>query len=165
MEGWYANLQAWRAIYAFITDYQKRGGTSNVVFFEVTTPTSAILLSTSGYPCRVSSRLVANEGSTSNNVSILLGNGDPTFRAPVNYATGSNPNSVAVGDFNGDGKLDLAVANSGSNNVSVLLGNGEGTFQAAVRDPCQLPGARRGGGSAGETSSLVISLCATMNSV
>ena len=40
--------------------------------------------------------------------------------------------SVAVGDFNGDGKADLAVANSCSDNVSVLLGNGDGTFQAAV---------------------------------
>jgi hypothetical protein len=38
---------------------------------------------------------------------------------------------VAVGDFNGDGRRDLAVANEGSNNVSVLLGNGDGTFQAA----------------------------------
>ena len=36
--------------------------------------------------------------------------------------------SIAVGDFNGDGKLDLAVANSGNGTVSVLLGNGNGTF-------------------------------------
>ena len=42
------------------------------------------------------------------------------------------PYSVVVGDFNGDGKPDLAVANNFSNNVSVLLGNGDGTFQAAV---------------------------------
>ena len=36
---------------------------------------------------------------------------------------------IAVGDFNGDGKQDLAVTNEGSNSVSVLLGNGNGTFQ------------------------------------
>ena len=45
------------------------------------------------------------------------------------YATGSSPSSVAVGDFNGDGKQDIAIANSGSNTVSVFLGNGDGTFQ------------------------------------
>ena len=50
----------------------------------------------------------------------------------MNFAAGSDSRSVAVGDFNGDGKPDLAVANSGSNNVSVLLGNGDGTFQAPV---------------------------------
>jgi hypothetical protein len=46
--------------------------------------------------------------------------------------TGKNPFAAAAGDFNADGKLDLAVANSGDNTVSVLLGNGDGTFQPAV---------------------------------
>ena len=41
---------------------------------------------------------------------------------------GTNPRSLAVADFNRDGKLDLAVANNGSDNVSVLLGNGTGGF-------------------------------------
>jgi hypothetical protein len=49
----------------------------------------------------------------------------------VNYGAGGAPTSVAVGDFNGDGKLDLAVAKP-SSTVSVLLGNGDGTFQAAL---------------------------------
>jgi hypothetical protein len=40
-----------------------------------------------------------------------LGNGDGTFQLPVNYPVGDGPQSVAVGDFNHDGKLDLAVAN------------------------------------------------------
>ena len=57
----------------------------------------------------------------SNNVSILLGDGAGNFSAPTNFGAGSSPNSVAVGDFNGDGKQDLAVANGGSNNVSILL--------------------------------------------
>ena len=74
--------------------------------------------------------VTANYGS--NNVSVLLGNGDGTFQSAVNYAV-SYPYSVAVGDFNGDGKLDLVTANYyGSNTVSVLLGNGDGTFQSAV---------------------------------
>ena len=81
----------------------------------------------------------------SNNVSVLLGNGNGTFQAAVNYAAGTSPHSVAVGDFNGDGKADLAVANGNSNNVSVLLGNGDGTFQAAVNYGAGT-GPRLGGG-------------------
>jgi hypothetical protein len=72
----------------------------------------------------------------SNAVSVLLNSsifsGDGTFAGKVDYATGSNPRSVAVGDLNGDGKPDLAVANEGSANVSVLLGNGNGSFAAGA---------------------------------
>jgi hypothetical protein len=56
----------------------------------------------------------------------------PGFLAPVTYAVGENPQTVAVGDFNHDGKLDLVVENVSDNTVSVLLGNGNGTFQNAV---------------------------------
>jgi hypothetical protein len=69
-------------------------------------------------------------------VSILLGQGDGTFLPAVNYAAGQRSYSVAVGDFNGDGKQDLAVANAWpSNTVSVLLGNGDGTFLPALSSP------------------------------
>src|SRR5204863_2642248 len=59
-----------------------------------------------------------------------------SFGAPQNYAVGANPSSVAVADFNRDGKPDLVTANQGSSpsyagSVSVLLGNGDGTFQPA----------------------------------
>ena len=56
----------------------------------------------------------------------------PDFAVAVNYGAGTNPYSVAIGDFNGDGKADLAVANISSNNVSILVGSGSGTFAAAV---------------------------------
>ena len=69
---------------------------------------------------------------SSNNVSILLGNGDGTFGAATNFSVGFNPISVVVGDFNADPNLDLAVANYTGNNVSILLGNGDGTFVAAT---------------------------------
>jgi hypothetical protein len=54
----------------------------------------------------------------------------PMSFAVTNFGVGPTPRSVAMGDFNGDGKQDLATANQGSNNVSVLLGNGAGGFSA-----------------------------------
>ncbi|SRR6266498_2385977 len=53
-----------------------------------------------------------------------------SFGAKTDFGTGDRPHSVAVGDFNGDGKLDLAVANFDSNTVSILLGTGTGSFGA-----------------------------------
>src|SRR5207247_4528042 len=74
--------------------------------------------------------LLANQSR--NAVGVLLGNGDGTFQAPMNFDTAGNlPESIAVGDFNGDGKLDVAVAHFDSTNVTMLLGNGDGTFQPA----------------------------------
>src|SRR5437867_5469305 len=54
-----------------------------------------------------------------------------SFVATWDFAAGTYPRGVAVGDFNGGGVRDVAVANYGSNTVSVRLGNGDGTFQAA----------------------------------
>ena len=85
---------------------------------------------------------VANENENGNNVSILLGNGNGTFQAAVNYPAGFGPSSIAVGDFNGDGNPDLVVTNAssadngaGGTTVGVLLNNGDGTFQALVSYP------------------------------
>src|SRR5271167_569437 len=55
-----------------------------------------------------------------------------SYTSAREYAVGRAPGTVCVGDFNADGKLDLAVANFESDNVSVLLGNGDGTFQDAL---------------------------------
>jgi len=57
------------------------------------------------------------------------------FSNPTSHPVGTAPVAAAVGDFNGDGKPDLAVVNSGSGDVSILLGNGDGTFQPAVKYP------------------------------
>lgn len=72
--------------------------------------------------------VTANNGS--NDVSVLLGNGDATFQNAVSYAAGTSPTSVALGDFNKDGNLDLAVTNSAG--VRILLGFGDGTLQKAA---------------------------------
>src|SRR6516225_7352312 len=71
------------------------GGTSNVVFFPITVPTSSVAFSRS------------------------------------DLATAPSPTNHAIGDFNGDGKLDLAVA-AATGTVSIFLGNGDGTFQPLV---------------------------------
>ena len=82
---------------------------------------------------------VANENYFSSigigSVSVLLGNGDGTFQPEVNYAVGEEPVAIVAGDFNGDGRTDLAVVDGYSNDVSILLGNGDGTFQPAVEYP------------------------------
>ena len=80
---------------------------------------------------------LATANPNSNNVTILLGDGNGGFTqaagSPV--AVGANPNSVAVGDFNLDGKADLATVNITADNVTVLLGNGSGGFTEAAGSP------------------------------
>lgn len=74
---------------------------------------------------------LAVSNGVSDDVSILLGNGDGTFQPARNLRVGRTPYCVIVGDFNGDGFQDLATANESTNDVSILLGNGNGTFQPA----------------------------------
>ncbi len=77
-----------------------------------------------------------------NVLNLLLGNGDSTFQAHLDFpVTGLTPSSLAVGDFNKDGKMDVAVADqctpnincdASAGSISVFLGNGNATFQNAV---------------------------------
>jgi Concanavalin A-like lectin/glucanases superfamily/FG-GAP-like repeat len=61
-------------------------------------------------------------------VVIFLNNGDGTFRRVMDESPEPSPDSLATGDFIGDGRDDLAVANGYNNDVSILLSNGDGTF-------------------------------------
>jgi hypothetical protein len=81
--------------------------------------------------------LVVLSGGSRNQYSVLLGNGDGTFQDAVHKEFGRSlaPNGTVLGDWNGDGYLDLAIANFIGDSVSVLLGNGDGTFQDPVEYP------------------------------
>jgi hypothetical protein len=149
------------------------GGTSNTQYFDISSPATQVTLTgltpydelvnlSGGYGVSLSTWVAADfngDGkldlaSFSNlntaNVVIQLGNGDGTFQPPLTYSTdpfSSGPLSgqIAVGDFNGDGKLDLAVSNNclgycpTNSTISILLGNGDGTFQAPITTPANNP--------------------------
>ncbi|MGO4884948.1 MAG: FG-GAP-like repeat-containing protein [Bryobacteraceae bacterium] len=81
-------------------------------------------------------------GNANGELSILIGNGDGTFKAASNIAAGVQPGFVVLADVNGDHKLDMVVVNLGltagfsappdPGGVTIMLGNGDGTFQKAV---------------------------------
>ncbi len=72
---------------------------------------------------------------SSNNVSILIGNGSGGFSPFATISVGTNPEGISVNDFNNDGIQDLAVAKTNPGNLSIVLGQGNGTFQAANTVP------------------------------
>ena len=93
---------------------------------------------------------VANQ--TDGTISIVVGNGDGTFVAPLTpctapscialpavtaagVTTNASPSAIVTGDFNNDGFMDLAVTDAANNRVMILLGNGDGTFLPAVSYP------------------------------
>jgi len=88
---------------------------------------------------------VVTTNNHDDSVSVLLGNGDGSFQAPISYAAGNGPDYVTIGDVNGDGIPDLFVVdeNSNTNTVAVLLGKGDGTFGSPTL--YNAPGANFGG--------------------
>ena len=79
--------------------------------------------------------VVANEKS--GDASVLLGDGKGGFSQARGspFPAGPSPNDIAVGDFNRDGRLDLAFANHETQHLTVLLGDGRGGFAQAPGSP------------------------------
>jgi hypothetical protein len=79
--------------------------------------------------------IVAN--TTDGTLSVLLGDGKGRFTPAAGspFACGKSPNDIATGDFNGDGNLDLLVANTETPYLTVLLGDGKGGFAPAPHSP------------------------------
>jgi Bacterial type II and III secretion system protein/FG-GAP-like repeat len=90
--------------------------------------------------------VVANSGS--NTVSVLLGseNFDGTFTEATGspFAVGTRPSAVIIADLNGDGFLDIAVANETDNTISTFQGDGQGNFVPFPKSPFALPAAEKG---------------------
>jgi hypothetical protein len=132
------------------------GGTSNVVSFQITAPSSSVRFTrtelslgpTAVNPAygvttgdfngdgKLDLAVTSGDLSVSVAVFVLLGNGDGTFQPATSYPLASQYVSDLIArDFNGDGKLDLAVADGtygAGRNLSIMLGNGDGTFQSPV---------------------------------
>ncbi len=124
------------------------GGTSSVVYFEIMTPASSVIVAGLPVPelTNFNSPIVADlnhdgkldlivflEDQQGENSYVALGNGDGTFQPPIPIVGGlvESPGELVLGDFNKDGILDIAVVTCCNlpSTISILLGNGDGTFQ------------------------------------
>lgn len=65
-------------------------------------------------------------------VSVLLGTGTGSFNPALNFVTDGGSCSIVINDLNGDGKVDLAIANSATSDISILLGTGTGSFNTTT---------------------------------
>ena len=104
-------------------------------------PSPAVLVDLNGDG--ILDMITPNASFSEGTMSIYIGNGDGTFKAPVLYQTGIFATQANTGDFNNDGVIDIAITNqydsSGNEGyISVFLGNGDGTFKPQIAVP--LPG-------------------------
>ena len=113
-----------------------------IFLFQINTSAQSASFSRTDYPILGNNHIVADlngdgipdlVANGAFGVGVMLGTGDGTFTPRVNFATGAQSQDVAAGDFNGDGRMDLAVSlNSPQFSLALLTGNGDGTFNAPV---------------------------------
>src|SRR5215211_753601 len=107
--------------------------------------TQSATFTTSTYPFLGNNHITADlngdgkldlAGTGANSAAIMLGKGDGTFQAKIEYPVAGQAQHLAAGDFNSDGRMDLVVTiNTPEINLSLLLGNGDGTFKAPINFP------------------------------
>jgi hypothetical protein len=143
-----ANIAAPGGVVITVVNPPPKGGQSNAIPFEVARAQTGVNFFPVFYPTGVfpvgivtadlnkdgrADLVVGNLSSFT--VSVMLGNGDGTFQAAVNYPFSQGnqqPATFALGDFDGDGNADLAVVSydtKGNGGVSIMRGNGDGTLQ------------------------------------
>jgi hypothetical protein len=81
---------------------------------------------------------LAVTNATSQDVSVMFGNGDGTFAAPANYSIAQNLSTLAAGDLDRDGDIDIVVASQGADRIDVLVNDGSGTFSLTGNYPTGL---------------------------
>ena len=116
-----------------------------ILLYQVTASAQSASFTRTDYPILGNNHIAADlngdgisdlAGTGNNVASVMLGNGDGTFRPKVNYPVGGQAQDLATGDFNGDGRVDLVVSLSDIvSSLSLLTGNGDGTFNAPVNFP------------------------------
>jgi hypothetical protein len=116
-----------------------------ILLYQVTAAAKSASFTRTDYPLLGNNHIAADlngdgipdlAGTGTNAASVMLGNGDGTFRPKVNYPVGGQAQDLAAGDFNGDGRLDLVVSLSDIvSSLSLLTGNGDGTFNASINFP------------------------------
>jgi len=109
-----------------------------VTTFDTGSPADALATSDfneDGVPDLAVANTGANGTGTNGVVSIWIGSGNGFFTQATQIPVGNTPDALAVGDFNGDGHIDIAVANQLGNTVQILAGNGADAFTAFAAQP------------------------------
>ena len=113
-----------------------------IFLFQITASAQSATFSRTDYPILGNNHIVTDLNGDGipdlaatgvNGVGVMLGTGNGTFSPRIDFSAGAQSQDLAAGDFNGDGRIDLAVSLiSPEFSLALLTGNGNGTFNAPV---------------------------------